>query len=107
MKERDCFVIHKRKSFRLTAIKQQLHLMNNLSTARKQAYILCKILMHVLLYVRGIQKIELAKLCPVHMNLKMHRFFFNVNLQEGIIAIKKVNFKIMLSHEIYFKKSAR
>ena len=78
MMEKDCSVILKRKSFRLTAIKQELFIMKNLPAGPKQAYILCKILMHVLLYIRGIKKIytmPFDKIIPSSFELKNALFF--------------------------------
>ena len=75
MKEKECSVLLKRKSFRLMAIKQELYIMNTLSTAPRQASIPCKILMHVLLYIRGIQKIytmRIGKIVPSSYELKKH-----------------------------------
>lgn len=78
MKEKECSVILKRKSFRLTAINQELYIMKNLTTVPKQAYILCKILMHLLLYIRIIKNIciiQIDKIVPSSYELKNALFF--------------------------------
>ena len=78
MKEKECSVILKRKSFRLTAINQEFYIMKNLTTVPKQAYILCKILMHLLLYIRIIKNIciiQIDKIVPSSYELKNALFF--------------------------------
>ena len=78
MKEKECSVILKRKSFRLTAINQELYIMKNLSTVPKQAYILCKILMQLLLYsriIKNIYTIQIDKIVPSSYELKNALFF--------------------------------
>ena len=78
MKEKECSVILRRKSFRLTAINQELYIMKNLTTVPKQAYILCKILMHLLLYIRIIKNIciiQIDKIVPSSYELKNALFF--------------------------------